>query len=128
MLTADGEVQAAAIYRIDTASVLDCGPDGEPAPGVYVEYIATAPRNRGRLVQTPVYRGGGMALLTRAIAHSYQLGFGGRVNLASLPHPDTETFYANAGFERTAVEKSSMVVYELRPERAKLLLNKAGIL
>ena len=126
--TEDGSVQAAAIYQVNTLSVLDSASDGEPAPAVYVGYLATAPRNRGWLVPAPAYRGGGTALLMRAAVHSYQLGFGGRVNLASLPHARTEAFYTDFGIERTEVVKESMVIYELRPEQAQAKLTHAGLL
>jgi hypothetical protein len=50
--TPDGEVQGAMGYRIDFRSVLVPG-----AGSVYVDRIATAPRNRPWLVGTPVYGG-----------------------------------------------------------------------
>lgn len=124
--TADGDIQAAIVYRADALSELDRDDQGRPRPAVYCGYLATAPRNRGRLVAAPKYRGAGSGLLLRAIAQSYGLGFGGRINLASLPHPDTVAFYTAAGFVETGTESEGMMIYELRPEPAQGKLVKAG--
>jgi hypothetical protein len=124
--TVDGDVQAAIIYRVDAVSVLDRDELGQPLPAVYCEFLATAPRNRPRLVAFPRYRGAGTGLLLRAMVHSYSLGFGGRINLASLPHPDTEAFYTSFGFLRTGESADDMMIYEMRPPQAQEKLKKAG--
>lgn len=58
---------------------------------VYVDLVATAPWNRPRLVQRPLYRGAGFVLLVEAIALSEAEGFGGRVGLHTLP--GSESWY-----------------------------------
>lgn len=123
--TQDGHVQAAVVYRIDATSAFGVA-GGRPPPAVYCEYLATAPRNRSRLVANPKYQRAGKGALLRAVAHSYALGFGGRVNLASLPHPHTEAWYRNLGFEQTGTEVDDMMVYEVRPERAQQELSRVG--
>jgi hypothetical protein len=117
--TPDGDVQAAIIYRLDGRSVLL-----PEAGAVYVDRLATAPRNRPKLVPAPLYRGAGTNLLRWAAYHSYQLGFGGRLVLASLPNPDTIDFYRALGFQETETEVHGMVVYELEPELAQRLIGK----
>jgi len=67
-----GEVEGAILYRIDAKSQID---DGKGA--IYVDRIATAPRNRPWLV-SPEYRGIGSILLLAAVRQSYYLGLGGR--------------------------------------------------
>lgn len=54
--TEDQDIQAAMIYRLDALSIL--------APGngaVYVDRLATAPRNHPGLAAQPLYRGAGTA-------------------------------------------------------------------
>lgn len=52
---------------------------------VYIDLVATAPWNRPGLTPEPLYRGVGGALITEAILHSRDEGFGGRIGLHSLP-------------------------------------------
>jgi hypothetical protein len=115
--TADDAVQGAAIYRLDGRSVV-----AEGAGAVLLHWLATAPRNRPWLVARPGYRGAGKNLIRWAAYHSYQLGFGGRIVLATLPSPRTVAFYESLGFVATSAEESGMVIYELGPERANTLI------
>jgi GNAT superfamily N-acetyltransferase len=115
--TADGDVQGAMIYRVDGGSVLA---KGEGA--VYVDRVAAAPRNREGLVAEPLYRGAGTSLIRWAAYHSHSLGLGGRLVLASLPNPDTISFYERLGFRATPAEEEDMVVYELEPPHAQALI------
>jgi hypothetical protein len=55
---------------------------------VYVDLVATAPWNRPRLVERPLYRGVGFVLLVEAIALSEAEGFCGRIGLHTLPGSD----------------------------------------
>jgi hypothetical protein len=90
---ADGSIEGAIVYWTNTRSFVD------PEQGaVYVEALATAPRNRSGLVPTPEHRGVGEGLLIRSVVHSYLLGLGGRVNLTSFDDPRTVQFYQNRGF------------------------------
>lgn len=52
---------------------------------VYVDRLSTAPWNRKELVKPSLYRGVGSVLITEAILHSRDEGFGGRIGLHSLP-------------------------------------------
>lgn len=52
---------------------------------VYIDLVATAPWNRPGLTPAPIYRGVGGVLITEAILHSQDEGFGGRIGLHSLP-------------------------------------------
>lgn len=63
-----------------------------------------------------------------AICHAYQLGFGGRVTLLSLPTPATVEFYERLGFQATGEEEDGMMLYELTPEQASALLRRRGVL
>lgn len=122
--TADDRVQGAIYYRLDTRSFID-----RELGAVYVEAIATAPRNRQNLVETPEYRGVGCALLLRAVIHSYELGFGGRVNLQASDDPDRIAFYENRGFQVVGDEgtgENRLVMMELTPEAAAVWLAKEG--
>ncbi len=81
-------------------------------------------RNRGWLVPDPVFRNVGKTLVRWTAYHSDQLGFGGRIVLATLPSPRTVAFYESLGFEATSAEEDDMVIYELRPEKAKALVEE----
>lgn len=60
---------------------------------VYVDRLATAPWNRHRFRDPPVYKGVGRTLLTASISLSLDLGFQGRIGLHALR--DAESWYAN---------------------------------
>lgn len=55
---------------------------------VYIDILATAPWNRGRLVDVPSYRGVGVVMVTEAILLSQEESFEGRIGLHSLPQAD----------------------------------------
>jgi len=118
--TQDGQIQAAMVYRVDAKSVLE---RGEKA--VYVDRLATAPRNRDTLMEAPVYRGGGSGLLVVAVAQSYSLGFQGRLNLVPIANL---AWYENCGFVPTEVETNDGFLYELPKDRALELLQRKGLL
>ncbi len=76
--TCNGDIQGAIIFDANSQSFLisDQG-------AVYVEYIATAPRNR-RTATNPFYNGVGTGLLAIAAYYSLKVGFQGRVVLEFL--------------------------------------------
>jgi hypothetical protein len=118
--TADGEIQAAMLFCVDALSALE---DGDRA--LFVDRLATAPRNRDGLVTNPVFRGAGNGLLTYAVAVSYSLGFSGRVNLFPIAHED---FYLNRGFLRTETVENDERLYELPASAALQLLKERGLI
>lgn len=124
--TPTGEVQAVVAYLVNTKSLLEVRTNGEPAGAVYCEFLATAPRNRSRLVAAPAWRGGGTALVRFMIAHSYRLGLQGRVNLASLPDRETLDFYLKLGFHDTGRAEDGMAVLEIGSQEALRQLAEAG--
>lgn len=116
----DNKIQAAMLIRVDGRSVL--------APGeraVLIDRLATAPRNRGWLVQAPLYRGGGEGLLAYAVAQSHFLGFSGRVTLFPIAN---EQFYLDRGFIRTDIIEDDEVLYELPAELATSMLQERGLI
>jgi hypothetical protein len=62
---------------------------------IYVELLATAPWNRPKLVEAPVYKGVGRILIGTAISLSVDLGFNGRIGLHSLAQ--SESWYQTVG-------------------------------
>ncbi len=123
VLTDDGNIQGAALYYLNGMSYLE--PD---AGSVFADRLATAPRNRDWLVAEPACRGVGTALLRLLVAHSYDVGHGGRVNLLSFPRPQTVDFYEKFGFERTDVDEDDMILFELPPDTAVTLLRMRAAL
>jgi len=116
----DGRVQAAVVFQVDARSALK---QGERA--VFVDRLATAPRNRAGLVGTPDFRGGGTGLLLYAIALSYSLGFSGRVNLIPVAN---EHFYRERDFLRTDAVIGDDVVFEISATEALNLLKQRGLI
>jgi GNAT superfamily N-acetyltransferase len=117
--TTDDAVQGAAVYLLNGRSVLVDG-----AGAILPHWLATAPRNRPWLVPRPEYRGVGTNLIRWAAYHSYHLGFGGRIVLATLPSERTVAFYESLGFRATSAEEDDMVVYELEPMQARALFSR----
>ena len=91
---------------------------------IFVDRLATVPRNRQGLVKTPVFRGAGNGLLTYAIALSYSLGFSGRVNLIPVAN---EEFYTQRGFLPTNVAMDEDVVFEIPADQALDFLQDRGL-
>lgn len=118
-----GNVEGAMTFRIDAISQL------EPMQGVvYVERLATAPRNRPWLVDPPEYRGIGSILLLAAVRESYSLGLRGRVWLRSLPSERTREFYRNRGFQEIFTDEDGMIDFELPSNKAEQWLRQEGYL
>ena len=86
---------------------------------VYIDLLATAPWNRRGLTPHPQYRGVGEVLMTEAIFHSNDEGFGGRIGLHSLP--TAEKFYRTQwGMESLGPDPDyyGLTYFELTTERA----------
>lgn len=119
--TEDDNVQGAILYRLNTKSFVEQGQGA-----VYVEALATAPRNRPWLVASTLYRGVGENLLLRAVIHSYSLGLEGRVNLVSFNSPRTITFYEKRGLIVVGYEDDGLSQLELAPNAATAWLREEG--
>jgi hypothetical protein len=120
VVSQDRLVQAAVLFRVDALSALE---KGEHA--VFVDRLATAPRNRDGLAKNPVFRGGGTGLLVYVIALSYSLGFSGRVNLIAVAN---EEFYTEKGFQPTSITKDDDTLLELPATVAVQLLKDRGLI
>jgi|RhiMetdeSRZDD1v2_1073273.scaffolds.fasta_scaffold124384_3 hypothetical protein len=118
--TQDGNIQGAILYWLNTSSFIE-----EEKGAVYVEGLATAPRNRPWLVPSPLYRGVGEGLLLRAILHSYVVGLEGRVNLLCFRDEKTGSFYKKRGFEIVG-EEEDLDRMELSPTKAFEWLKHEG--
>jgi GNAT superfamily N-acetyltransferase len=121
--SASGAVEGAMLYRIDARSQIQTGEGA-----VYVDRLATAPRNRPWLGDPPKYRGIGKVLLLAAVRHSYLLGLGGRVWLTSLPTEKTRRFYENRGFQVIFENEDGTIDYELPAEVSRQWLKSEGYL
>jgi hypothetical protein len=120
VISQDNLIQAAVLFRVDALSALSTR-----QRAVFVDRLATAPRNRDKLVTTPVFRGGGTGLLVYAVALSYSLGFEGRVNLFPVANVD---FYTKLGFRPTTVTQDEDVLFELQASSAIAMLKKRGLI
>jgi hypothetical protein len=118
--TPDGEIQGAMLGHLKGLSVLS---PGERC--VYVDRLATAPRNRSTLVESPLFRRCGTELLVYSVARSLSVGFGGRVLLTPI---DREDFYTEFGFEMTPSAGSDGTMYELSGEVAVNILRSRGLI
>ena len=121
--SAGGEVEGAMLYRIDARSQIDIGEGA-----VYIDRIATAPRNRPWLAGTPKYKRVGTNLMLAAVRQSYALGLGGRVWLTSLPSERTREFYRKWGFEVIFEDEDGMIDFELPCATAERRLRSEGYL
>lgn len=119
-MTGDGEAQGAMACRIDALSFLDAAQGA-----VFIDRLATAPRNREWLVEKPHYRGIGEGLILHAVAQSYELGLNGRVTLLAFDTPRVQRFYKNRGFQHVGAEEG-MEMFELIPATATDWLRKEG--
>ncbi|MHB1558011.1 MAG: GNAT family N-acetyltransferase [Isosphaeraceae bacterium] len=114
------EAEGAVNYRLNARSLL------EPGRGaVYLRYVASAPRNRYRLVgDNAVYRGVGEALVAIAILESVSVGLEGRV--LGDPLRPAIPFYEGMGFQKAMDPEDRHVYYEITKEHALALLEKRG--
>ena len=108
------------LFRVDALSAIESG-----KPAVFVDRLATAPRNREEVTMEPRFRGAGTGLLLFAIAQSYSLGYSGRVNLIPVSHTD---FYVRKGFIPTGVGENDDVVFEVPVNEALRQLIQRGLI
>lgn len=121
IMTSDGRLQGAMIYRIDADSFMEPGKQA-----VYVDNLATAPWNRPTVTESCRYSGVGSELLLQAIHHSHLLLHDGRLNLATLP--DSFGFYESHGFRDTGAIIEGLPVLELSAQNARKKLLDKGII
>jgi len=112
--------QGAIFYRLDALSLEKPG-----LPAVYVEWVASAPRNRRNLVgKNAAFTGTGENLVAIAIADSIYNGFDGRVLLKPL---DTAVeFYKKMRFEKVLDPADGRSYYEIGGEMAKAHIRLRG--
>ena len=84
-----GQTQGLSLVR--KGGAFSQHPDHERADLVYIERIATAPWNRPKFTDKPLYKGVGQLLVAAAVDLSFDEELGGRIGLHSLP--GAETFY-----------------------------------
>ena len=118
----DGAIQGAMVYRIGARSALNPG-----KKVVYVDRLATAPRNRSNLVPTPRFSRVGECLLRYAMVDSISYGLGGGLTvfpIANIP------FYERQGFLRTEEYNKDYAafLYELPVEAAQETLKMLGVI
>lgn len=121
-LSVEDYFEGALSYRFDVKSRL------EPERGcVYIDRLATAPRNRKWICSQPAYAGVGSDLVLHVVRESYLNGLGGRVFLQSLPTPQTRAFYEGKGFVRTdqSQPQGGLINYELPTAAAQTWLRDA---
>ena len=94
VLECGGGTQAIMMTRKGGPDCFSRHPEHQRAPLIYVEFLATAPWNRPKLVAEPTYKGSGRVLIGTAVSLSMEEEFGGRVGLHSLP--GAEVFYRDA--------------------------------
>lgn len=122
-LTATGrwlEAQGAIIYRLDALSLL------EPGQGAaYLQFVASAPRNRKLLVgEWAKYRGVGEELVVMAMLDSIYNGRGGR--LLGEPLPEAIPFYEKLNFLRALDPQSGRIYYEIPGAEAQVHIRERG--
>lgn len=110
-------IQAACVYEIGQPSVLL-----PTVRCIYVHRLSSAPWNREWLVSGKKTRGAGTALLSAMAMHSYQLGLGGRLLLATTPK--AYEFYIKKGFVDTGEVSEEFPLLELPEENAVRLINR----
>lgn len=93
VLECAGNTQAIMLARKGGEKCYCRHPDHQREQLVYVDFLATAPWNRPKLVSEPVYKGCGRILISTAISLSIEEELEGRIGLHSLP--GAEPFYRN---------------------------------
>ncbi len=118
----DGVIQGAMIYRIGAKSALHPGKNV-----VYVDRLATAPRNRSNLVQTARFSRVGECLLRYAMVESLSYGLGGRLTVYPIANV---SFYERQGLLRTEEynKDHEAFLYELPAEAAQETLRTLGVI
>jgi hypothetical protein len=114
------EVQGAMACDFQATSLL------EPLqPALYLQWLASNPRNRRRLMgDSAVYRGVGEQLVITSMMESRYAGFGGRVLLRPLP--GTEEFYEKLKFQPAVDGFAGRMYYEITSGDAEAILRREG--
>lgn len=121
VLSQQDEIEGAMILRFDVKSRIE-----QNAGCVYIDLLATAPRNREWLVKNPIYKGVGTELVYWAVRRSYEAGFGGVVSLDADPKLKTLEFYENRGFKSVTRNYEELTGYELTIQTAARWLKERG--
>lgn len=90
-------------------------------PLVEIDLLATAPWNRGRLVDAPKYKGVGRVLLTTAVNLSFNEEFAGRVGLHSLPQAE-DWYRDRCKMTDLGVDATTMRYFEMTETQARAFL------
>jgi hypothetical protein len=101
-IVARGETQGLMLVETDVHRTR-VAPPGRPL--TYVEFLEVAPWNQREYGQAPRYGGVGHALLVAAVHLSVDMGFKGRMGLASLPQ--STGFYARCGMTYQGQDQQS---------------------
>ena len=94
---------------------------------LYVEFLATAPWNRPRLVPNPTYKGAGITFIGTAVSQSIAEEMGGCIGLHSLP--GAEDFYRDVvgmtdlGIDQEGIHKG-LRYFELPASQANNFLTQ----
>lgn len=120
--TPDGTIQGAMVYRIGAKSGLN--PEKRV---VYVDRLATAPRNRSNLVDSPRFSRVGECLLRYAMVESLAYGLGGGLTVYPIANI---RFYERQGLVRTEEYNKDYdtFMYELPVEAAQETLRTLGVI
>ena len=124
-IVCDGLTQGMMI--VDTAKYRSRIKSQEGQHLVYLEYVESAPWNRGELLTSPRYRGVGSILIRAAIALSEESEFKGRIGLHSLPQANE--FYSNScGMTDLGTDpnRQNLHYFEMTPEQARAFVSKGG--
>lgn len=123
VITTEGRsllAEGAILYRLNAASILNPG-----GGAVFVEWVASAPRNRRHLVGQNIRLSGvGENLITIAIADSVYNGFNGHVALSPLDK--SVGFYEKMRFERVIDPEDGRSYYEIGGDVAKAHIRLRG--
>jgi hypothetical protein len=99
------DVEAAMLLKFGET----CRLDGADEPLVYVDYVSTAPWNRGQIQSPPRFNGLGTILVGAAVAISLAEGLEGRCGLHSLA--SAEGFYRRIGMSDLGVDAAKNLRY-----------------
>lgn len=121
----EGKVEAFMI--VDNSKYRCRRPEQDGGNLIYIEFVAIAPWNRKALVEQPLYRGIGKALVGTAISLSIEEEYDGRIGLHSLPQ--SETFYKDTcGMADLGPDDDKkMNYYEMTAEEAATFLKTVGM-
>lgn len=127
VLECGGNTQALMMTCKGGANCFSRHSEHPKADMLYVEFLATAPWNRPRLVENPTYKGAGITLIGTAVSQSIEEGMDGRMGLHSLP--GAEEFYRDTvGMTDFGVDKDEphkgLIYFELPKSQVNNFLTK----